>query len=366
MKTSERLLYNYCLKILLEIQQRFNEVRLDDLLQKGAEDGSLRLHTIPKELIKEKLIQDYDDLVVAITTFEKTGSFDYNALEKTNLVAFVDHIDSSTRLTRFFEFLREKQSDGLHEGKFFQTGSDRRKLQEIEQAWQDFAHTPARLTGPSCSITMVKKGHILFSVMLNYITQEIFSASESGVQYIALENLNEDDFKAGWTNFTFKKPEDSALFVTYTDKVDYAEFLKENQLIGAELKTVAGWQAGPPRILYLSELNPGPIPGFILSNGERIGKWIGWLAFCKFSDKLMAYSEYPRTMFAKDDILVAPSPLYSILDTDDNGMVLNYQKLKHFIYHPSKYREMIMVTHKENQHARVLIESVRSRVLLQR
>ena len=65
-------------------------------------------------------------------------------------------------------------------------------------------------------------------------------------------------------------------------------------------------------------MNENPI-GFILANGEKIGEWINWLTFCKYNNELVAYSIYSGTDFSKkDDILTAPSPIYSILEVKTN------------------------------------------------
>jgi len=118
---------------------------------------------------------------------------------------------------------------------------------------------------------------------------------------------------------------------------------------------------GPARILYLSNVIGSPA-GFILSNGEKIGEWIHWLGFCKYCNDLVAYSIYPGTFFAKDDVLLAPSPPYSVLELKKKVLFLNYGKLRYF-ENPSRYREMILISHKNNNLIRARVEVNNSRRL---
>lgn len=50
--------------------------------------------------------------------------------------------------------------------------------------WEKIGEGPASITGASAAITCVRRGGIIFSVLLNYITQELIVACSSGVRII--------------------------------------------------------------------------------------------------------------------------------------------------------------------------------------
>ena len=220
-----------------------------------------------------------------------------------------------------------------------------------------------QLSGACCAFAVVKRGELLFSLILNYITEDIVIACK---EYISIGNLNENadsiavgDFRS-WPNISFRRSQIQKSYIAYLRK-QYKQNLEESNLLDSTFMPVSKEPGGPARILYLSSLNP-KAPGFILSNGEKIGEWIGWLAFCRFCDDLVAYSVYPGTFFARDDILMTPSPPYSILEVEGKNFQLNYDKLR-YLKNPSNYREMILVTHRRNGQIRDTIEGSDSRRL---
>lgn len=110
---------------------------------------------------------------------------------------------------------------------------------------------------------------------------------------------------------------------------------------------------GPARILYLK--NPSKV-GFIMSNGEKITEWLGWLAYVKFSKNLQAYELTFDGSWVRDGVLMAPSGTYSILGDlvevcagqSYKTIQIDLQKLK-FLKNPSKYRSTIVICHSSNR-----------------
>ncbi|UCC96071.1 MAG: hypothetical protein JSW40_04780, partial [Candidatus Omnitrophota bacterium] len=66
---------------------------------------------------------------------------------------------------------------------------------EFLKKWEEEGGVPASITGATAGITCIKQGEIIFSVLINYITQELIVASPSGIGLINLKirgksNLN--------------------------------------------------------------------------------------------------------------------------------------------------------------------------------
>ena len=203
--------------------------------------------------------------------------------------------------------------------------------------------------------------------MLNYITQEIIIACEKFIGYHQACKIPLSEGEFDYSNF--KKidlsflSKDKATYITYLGKPIYKKCLEKAKLIPNNYNSVEEEPGGPLRILYLSDINETPVE-CIFSNGEKIGEWLGWLAFCKYSKKLTAFSVYPESDFSqKDNILMYPSPPYSILENRDDKMFLNFNKLMYF-KNPSRYRELILITYKDNHHLTAIIEANKSRQLI--
>ena len=117
---------------------------------------------------------------------------------------------------------------------------------------------------------------------------------------------------------------------------------------------------GPSRVLYLSSLQPKDVPiGFILANGEKIGEWIHWLAFVRFSffrgaRALTLYEIYHGQPLTKDGVLMSTTPPYSLFQDNndiDGGMVIDVGQLARFP-NPSLFRSTLLFTTIGNQWAR--------------
>ena len=125
-------------------------------------------------------------------------------------------------------------------------------------------------------MTVVKRGEILSSLILNYISGEIVIACKD---YIETHRVD-----GGSTGIKFNEPKNGKTYLTYLGKA-YRQHLEDSKLLNPTFTTDQIEPGGPMRVLYLSNLNPSP-QGFILANGEKIGEWIGWLAFCRYSREL--------------------------------------------------------------------------------
>jgi len=361
MQKVEKYLLDYCIVALGKVLDAVKNTSVSSLIevaQSGKQD-SLFIDVLPENILNMSLIEDYDNNIVLVT--EEKGGFNFEEISRAELVVFSDPTDRSKPIKNFIQ--KNIDSNRINHSSLFRELIDSDRI--IEE-WSEFATFHPRLSGASCSLTVVKRGTILFSLILNYITQEIFVACSEFTGYAHASKVGQSpashEFKS-WTPIKFMDAmrDDYTSYVSFLAK-DYREYLINTNLLDDSFKPLDSDPGGPVRILFLSDLNDRPT-GFVFANGEKIGEWLGWLAYCKYSNKnLVAYSVYPGTTFAKDNIIMTPSPPYSILELRGRDLFLNYDKLRYF-ENPSRYREMIVIAHKDNHIIRGRVESKKSRLL---
>ncbi len=279
------------------------------------------------------------------------------------LMFFSDPVDRSKQLRRLIE--------GLSKDKPLQRLGTLMGRKKCIGLWEEMFEPPAAITGATTSITCVRKGGVIFSVVLNLISQTIFLASGDGIFRMKLpaftnEKLDQIDFdyiiKHGRSlNFPLAKdtcfsPGDYKRFVTFLGKSGYKECFNDSMIFVTEPDDYLHHTepGGPARILYLSELQKGyGSIGFILANGEKIGEWIHWLAFVKFcrkqgGQKLRVFEIFIERPWTKEGILMSTSPAYSIFCEDERGVYLDVSRLRNF-NKPSKFRSMLVVTTSDNE-----------------
>jgi len=101
---------------------------------------------------------------------------------KQPLMFFCDPTDRSIQLEKFFQRISKKNS--IAKVSELMSDCDPKKL------WEEMFEAPVTITGPTAAITCVRKGEIIFSVILNYITSIIYVATDIGVYWYELENLS--------------------------------------------------------------------------------------------------------------------------------------------------------------------------------
>jgi len=359
MNKSENQLFSQCIEALVTVQDNLLDMSAARLIQRSMskKPDSLFLDTTPEITLSKKLIEEYNSEFVLIT--EEKGIFNTDQIASSQIVVFADPTDRSKQLKEFIEL--QLQTESKPDCSFGDLMSNMNAIEE----WNHIHKTPAELSGACCSITIVKNRTILFTMCLNYITKEIYLAYDDGAFRIPTIRLSktEGEYQVDdkWTTINFYPPEERKTFVTFLGKQSYEGYLKSAKPFDQTYKPLEKEPGGPLRILYLSNLNPQP-PAFILANGEKIAEWLGWLAFVKASNDLVAYAIYPEAVFTRDNILLAPSPLYSILECKEDTVRLDFDKLKYY-KNPSRYREMILVAHRHNTWITAEIEADRSRKL---
>ena len=279
------------------------------------------------------------------------------------VVCFSDPLDRSRVLVEFLT-----NQSGKIETVF--------KNEKLIKVWESKFGGDIELSGPYGSITATRNFQILFNVMINYVTGMIYVASDEGVGKLLLDDLFEDKNRT-----TLKRTRDLIHMLSpikfnndqelSTSKIDkfvtfcsgeekYRDNLVSSKIFGNKTAEqifndhlIYKKPGGPARILYLQ--NPSQC-GFILSNGERIGEWLGWLAYVKHrTSELCAFEISFESSWTRDQILMSPGKAYSIfLDDirDDGGnhvnVRLNMSKLR-FLENPSIYRATILICPKSNK-----------------
>lgn len=341
---------------------------------------TLGLDAIPEIAILECL-KNFDQYAIMLT--EETGQ-DANPLARTGP-------QSRSKLRTFFICDPTDRSAALRDYllKFNGDGDPSRKVAaalirpECRSEWEADHHGPSCITGAFSAITCVRRGLPICSALLNYVTQELFVACSAGVYRMPLRAYDDID---DWQRIDFQRiqstgtaihfrqagPEHWKRFVTYLGKDGYRENLLGSGFIhevniGADLHYDR--PGGPSRVLYLSELQPEDQPiGFILANGEKIGEWIHWFAFCRFAISpndlrkpvLQIYEVSEERPYTKGGILMSPSPAYSIFKVADHAskkVVLDVDRLEDYP-NPSQYRGMLLLAVSGN---RVALQNAKQR-----
>jgi hypothetical protein len=262
-------------------------------------------------------------------------------LEPTQTVLICDPTDRSIKMREFLQKLIQQDSN-------LAFATVREAFNQHADQWRLQFGNPT-ISGAAGSITAIRDRRILFNVMINYVTGEIFTADSFGTRKSTIEDQSSEEpvsFSAADRR--------SRRFVTFLGKEGYVENMEKCKLGLKPEDCSDEWTGGPLRIINLSDLGERDI-SFILSNGEKICEWVGWLAWVKYArDPRQAdepalhafrlFFESPRT---KELILVAPGPHYSIFIEEGGEMRVNLDRMFQ-LADPSHYRETILITSREN------------------
>ena len=251
-------------------------------------------------------------------------------------------------------------------------------LQEGVMAdWETRFGQPSSISGASSAITCIRYGVPIAAAIVNFITQELFVASRSGVfrfqlpHYTGLDpsQISPEHVRSNGEAVFFRPFEQTGAgmermryFVTFLGKSGYRENFCDSDLIRSEHVSKYlryDHPGGPSRVLHLSTIQPTTYPvGFVLANGEKIGEWIHWIPFVRFGKTegeptrhaLSVYEIHQERPWTKDGILMSTPPPYSIFsgfEEDDGKMIVDIDKLQSFS-NPSRIRSTLLVTSTTN------------------
>ncbi len=307
-----------------------------------------------------QMMRAHDDNSIVIT--EEIGS-------KGNLVFTHTH---DTRALRTI-YICDPTDRSVYLKKFLAQVPDKtRKVWEVINHpdaiadWEKLGGGPASITGAFCALSCIRHAVPIFSVLVNYITQELFVSCSAGNYRlhipdnhppIDLEYVKKHGDKLYFPSIRHPHNGDARRFVTFVGKAGYRENLLDSKLMSdREIDTLLHYPepGGPSRILYLSSLQSSEVPiGFILANGEKIGEWIHWLPWIRFARKENDQSENAISLFEiyrkdqlriKDGVLMSTPPFYSIFKKngqESDRMIVDIARFSDFD-NPSKIRATLI------------------------
>jgi len=346
MKGAEQDLLNMSVDALRKAYDEINSIPCEYAVEhvRVGKADTFGLDSIPEEVIK-RVVDGYDPNIVLIT--EETGK-NYRGdqgLEPTQTVLISDPTDRSIKMKEFLEYHMEKD-----------VRSGKKCVHEVFEtklgSWKKRYGNPS-ISGASGSISAIKAGKIIFNAIVNYTTGDLLIADPLGTRRVPIEEYGKCDIKETDPIIFSSQKRNTQNFVTFLGKRGYPENLEKSNLGLHEENCIDPWTGGPLRILRLSSLEKKDV-AFILSNGEKIGEWLGWLAWVKNakdpsqSDEraLEAYRvffENPRT---KELVSVAPGPHYSIFEQCNGETIIDLKSMFQ-LTDPSHYRETILVAPRE-------------------
>lgn len=362
---------NAAIGAVLAAYYNFLEATVDEAIRPVVSYGksdTLGLDAIPEITIVE-VLEAYDPHAVIITEERGGGERFRMFTREDDPRAFRTFYisDPMDRSIQFAEFLRGVEQKDEKLGAVL-------RHPEARTRWEQEYGAPAAITGASSAITGVRRGVPIFSVMVNYCTQQLFVACSAGIYAVDLPDTPPDAdlgyVRVQGTPVLFRaigrnRHAEARRFVTYLGKRGYRENFLDSGLIQEQEMTQYlhyGLPGGPMRIFYLSSLQPEAVPiGCIISNGEKIGEWIHWLSFLRFvrtsedrrEGALQAFEVYQDRPWTKDGILMATSPPYSVFrEVRESGgkVVIDVRRFSDFD-NPSKLRSTLLVTPCGNQWA---------------
>jgi hypothetical protein len=381
----------YCdtiIAALIRADKALLECTIEEALQPinvWGKGDTLGLDAVPEIAITERL-KHFDQYATIV--LEEEGE-DYNPLGREGRYAergprtfFVsDPTDRSAYLERALKEAKSGVDDTRNTGMKVR---DAILGEEARRRWEDFAGSPASITGALCAITCVRRGLPICSGLLNYVTQELIIACSAGIHLLKLppfeadlepsdsatvtaEEVTLNHLLAAGTPVELRSTSgrEPRKLVTFLGKPIYQASFQDSQLVAGEnIDQFVHHRepGGPGRILYLSELQPASASiGFILANGEKISEWIHWLSFARFARQSRDPSEPAVRVFevsherpwTRDGVLMSTSPEYSIFQQTDavgRRYEISVERLQAFA-NPSIYRSTLLVAPSDNDWA---------------
>ncbi len=361
MKEIDKIYCQAAIRAVLRANLSMCESTIYELLQpsESGKKDTLGLDIIPEIMIGDE-VRDFDPRILFLT--EETGKrqslLSHHQKSSTSIVFVCDPTDRSSFLKKFLRSFGEKEE----KLKFKEVVSRKKTMEK----WKSLCGGgPVSIAGATSAITGIKEGKPLFSVILNYITQDMVVASEAGIKIFSIKNWPLEDYRritfnqivneSNEINFSQERKwnySDYQTYLTFLGKSGYKENFENSKIFLPEFmseeKLIYNQPGGPSRILYLSSLYDETKTGFILANGEKIVEWIHWLPFLavKQSGKsiLKMYEISYDRPYTKEGILMAVSPIYSIFSHNEQGdSFLKLSKLEDFP-NPTRYRATLLVT----------------------
>lgn len=365
MQGIEQAYADACIRALLEANFNLLDTSIAVVTAPATAYGkgdTLALDAIP-EIGIETTITRFDDEAILIT--EELGKKLTDRMDACHGVSptlfFCDPTDRSAYLCKF---LLDQQ-----QGEMTKRVGDVIQAPGTIAAWEQTYAAPATITGATSAITCIRGGLPVFTVILNYITQELIFIGKAGVWIIPLppcgtpayEELNVGRILQSGKEVQFLPLGDRAHsnerknFFTFLGKSGYRENFRDCGLFAGyeERQPLYDLPGGPSRALYLSDLSRERPAGFILANGEKIVEWIHWLtavrfARCNGEQALELFEITHQRPWTREGISMAPSSAYSIFRPDARGLTRIDVRPLSTLPRPSQFRATLAIAPIDN------------------
>ncbi len=371
----QRVQVDYCnavIGIVLKAAQSLWGLKVKEAVQKSIVYGkkdTFRLDAVPEIRMRNEYAV-YDQNVVFVT--EETGAQvnqPYTMSDNRVKFPITDISDPFDRSVPSQEFLI-KQTDSN------QTLWELFSEPKSKQKWEAKLGKPAEVTGGCSAVSRILQGVPIFSVIVNFVTRQLIVACSAGVycldlpgdlEKVKLTYVRDNGQKVYFPDINHHG--NASKFVTFLGKEGYKENLEDSDLMTEdEISSNLHFSlpGGPLRPYYLSTLHPEKNrPGFVLSNGEKLGEWAHWLAPLRFGKKpqddgeiaLKMHEIFGNRSNIKDGVLMAPTPPYSLFRnlneretavSDRNSFILDVGFFPRFAF-PSKIRSTLVLAPSDNQ-----------------
>jgi transcriptional regulator with XRE-family HTH domain len=236
---------------------------------------------------------------------------------------------------------------------------DRDKHRTLKDILSDPQFEMQALEAPFGSVTCVRDGEIVFNAMLDYVSGNIYVACKGFIGYGNIDRCPDLRSLAERGHEITFSPKPGPKYLCFTGDPDKdkertvseqsTNYVKVLKGLGFELQDHLGLSnpGGPARILYLSDqYSDDSDPFFILSNGEKVFEFLGWVAYAIHSRDLAVYELYSDGFEARGLILQAPPSNYSAFVPGANGkdFKCNVDKIID-LTPPGHYRGALVITH---------------------
>jgi len=276
----------------------------------GKED-TLALDAVAEKAIINRLRKG--DIIVT----EEQGVLPSNAIfSSEETIYFIDPVDMSKQLDIF---LRRCSKEGM-------------KVREALQLTYDFSWD--EFNSPVISLTAVQRGQVQANIMLNIPLGRMYVASEEEIYTYTINESSRRE-KINMTESSF------GILPTTSDlpnKPHYGARIKQ-----LNLQNIARHvEPGPHRILFLTDrYNQNQSVGGILSNGEKITEWIGWLAYARQANMAVVEFYVKQGTEEKDQLATPHSSIFTINGSIDISALNKHEK-------PARYRSLLAVMPTQN------------------
>lgn len=313
-----KALQHLIFKAAITAANEIRNTRARKLIKKANKEG--KGDTKVMDIITERKIKDligpvmhFHDVLVCT---EEAGLHNelYHRISAPKFFIFSDPFDGSSGFKNLVENIIIPLSTTL---------AELLKIKAAKDYWKK-NYGNISLNSPMVSVVLAERHRVVFAVLINLFTKNIYISTESGNYYLKNVNLTRniklpEPGNKRWIPFNaLPLPDSRDLFLctlkkkSTTVEEQTSHYNHADECLGTLLRTTCNWEAslefrhkqnnftpGPGRVLFLSDLPAaddyyketmeGKKYASILSAGEPLTEWIGWFAFLRHMKGLSVY-----------------------------------------------------------------------------